>query len=139
MYVFIRSIYIDVGAKNARGYAHKHTSDLVKPCQLFQLLPSAKGSNKQAAGQDGMEYAPGQDGMESHVAQLKSRRAVAPRPQSHTPAPRHCCYTHMQILSTSPAPCTHSVARTQQHTRANGRGRPAQPGQQLPFCCILSC
>ena len=35
---------MDVGAKNARGYAHKYTGDLVKPCQLCQLLPSAKGS-----------------------------------------------------------------------------------------------
>ena len=59
---------------------------------------------------------------------------VPPRRRSPTASARASheallVYTQTPILSTLPAPCAHSAACTQQHTTANGRGRPAQPRQ----------
>ena len=59
---------------------------------------------------------------------------VSPRRRSPTVSARASpeamlVYTQTPILSTSPDPCAHSAARTQQHTRAKGRSRPAQPRQ----------
>jgi len=116
------SIYLDAGAKKARGYAHKHTSDLVKPCQLCQLLASAKGSSKQAAGQHAMEYA--------HIARgatqvSPSRRT--PTTIAHASTEALLLYTHANFEHIAspvhPFGSTHATAHESQRqgpTRAAG-------------------
>ena len=93
-----------------------------RKCRNTSLAEPSQPDHKQ----QGMEYAE----IASAATQVSpSRRSPTTNPRATTEA--LLLYTHTQILSTSPAPCAHSAARTQQHTRVNGRGRPVQPRQMV--------